>query len=764
MRVGTEHLTFIDYGEKVHLISRQTRSKNNPTHSGSALESNNQSMQFAGNNTSSSTKSASSTLSSPPANPRVARGPKNQTHLHQPFTSATKTYAEGHGSSSHPAKVVAEGEFCSKKVQDLHLSANTDSKLEKLSTAINSGDVQALSELLPAHDPENSRLMSQLLANTNNAILMDSVRAQKSEIVSLILERVPEFMEIGHYQSLLPIAVSRENSNGLRIAVSLVRHAAKCGHPYSKKILDNLLEKVLAENLYDCIDQLLGHGADFHILFGPQLSWKGLKKEISLVPALNYHLETGNQNEIIAIASMLVKQHSADADYFDRLVICAVKAGNAAHVAQLLKIRNEVLGFGRPRSSDARDDALQAAAASGKVTILNMLLDSHPLVRPERKDGGLLSRFRNFFDDNFSYSGRFVNKPDRNGDTLLSLAVKSGSKATLVSLLNRGADLTHRNDKGHSALALAVIEKRHDVAELLLTKAEQSRHVWPEIKSMVKIASETDARMLEILVSSKLVAISDLPTGSILPEALDYLRSIFPKFKPDLRPHFLKATLAKMYSSLYTVGTALNDRIGTPTDGQVIMLSAGVRASLASPEINAKIVSYASCGFTPVTADILEKRLAFDRNKAIDAGTKAEGPMQKLIEKLFETCSSNCNIAHPHETIRAALIENGMYGLLADHIAVSFIQASLAFNKAVADRIEAKLFDDFHGIDLQKKYPSQEKRFTVLLTSGLQENSEFRMQVRKASAECADPWLFDVLLDRQIAMVTSGLTPAAVVS
>jgi|SRR5882672_2454429 len=248
----------------------------------------------------------------------------------------------------------------------------------------------------------------------------------------------------------------------VQIAQALIARGADVNAKNSRGM--TALSDAVISNRADVAKFLLDRGADPNVngSLGPVLVDASVRGQVTIVRALlekgadpNVKDSTGNtplihaaEHRYAAVVEALLDK-GADPNGKDRYgqtpLVLAAERGDEAAVRALLRKHADPRVTARfsPMGGTNADTALKRAAAGGHTATVLALLDS----------------------------GADINARGESGDTALMIAARAGEKDVVRLLLDKGADTEARDPAGRSALSIAQGAGKRDVVPLLLAKA-----------------------------------------------------------------------------------------------------------------------------------------------------------------------------------------------------------------------------------------------------------------------------------------------------
>jgi hypothetical protein len=482
------------------------------------------------------------------------------------------------------------------------------------------------------------------------------------------------------------------SGNQVCIGLMLIEAGARPESNCPKKFLDNMLKEAIAEYKWGLVS-FLAYYADPALLRNlptlPSHDEPGSHQDmLDLSGPMFFHLANRNKAALTSIYSAMFNHAGTRGS--DKLFFTLLHRSMVCHGIDALRLvfaaRPESMKAAKP--VEGYDVYMIRAAKQGNTAVLEVLLDFHPLIRPARNDGGAISRSLNFLDDTLFFSGRAIDKEDDAGNTLLYHAARSENVATMALLLERGAD-----------------------GKKLLGK-EAQRLIAPTLPYRK--------------------AYKALPAWTI-----DYLamKSSPGSMRSTDQPRVIKRSLSRIVDDAAVVGTALSGRAGGPTAAQSIMIRAGMLAQSTVPGFLADEDPYEESGLDAATIDALNVRLQKWREKPVEEGEALEAPFRKLVSDLWAFIHSHdVDDATMGRVLKDGLMEQGMYGLLADCVVA-------AWTTVASDQPS------------HSHQNADERSFALALRQEIW-FSRHRQEKRYQAAETSvEPVLFDVLMRRQLHVI-----------
>lgn len=563
--------------------------------------------------------------------PRRQEAPRWQP-LSQPGPSQGKTVAASSSCTLPPRTQGPETVIAADGTQASQLIHET---VVLLKMVLNSGDSDKFDYLVERVDLED---LEPALKYLDGSILNDLLRDGRIEIIRKFLRffgdgalRFINGPERGGQFDALGAAASR---NQVSIGLMLIEEGARPEKSCPKKFLDNMLRKAIAEYRWHLVSFLTCY-ADPGLLRNlpkrPSHDEPGNQQDmLDLSGPMLFHLANKNAAAVTSIYSAMFNHagtRGSDKLFFN-ILNRAIYCNDIDALRLVFSARPESMKSFKPFKG--YDAYMIRAARQGNTAVLEVLLDFHPLIRPARNDGGVISRFLNFLDDNIFFSGRAIDKEDGAGNTLLYQAARSHNVATMALLLERGAN-------GHKLLEK---EAQEPIAPTLPNrKADKALPAW----------------------------------------TIDYLamKSSTGSISSNDQPRVIRHSLPRIVNDAAVVGTALSGRAGGPTAAQSIMIRAGMLAQSTVPDFLADENPYAESGLDTATINALNVRLQKWREKPVEEGEALEEPFRELVGDLWAFINSHdVDDARMGRVLKAELMEHGMYGLLADCVVAAWTAVS----------------------------------------------------------------------------------------
>jgi hypothetical protein len=517
----------------------------------------------------------------------------------------------------------------------------------------------------------------------NSSILRIPVEKKNYKLVELILINLKNYAfwiingpTRGGEFSLLNAAHANDDS---AMGLLLFKYGALPGKGCSQLFINRLLAYAVELRDTALVEKLMCYGDPELVRDFPERNSDGIIYKINPHKAIEFHLTNGNKEALTTIFSLGIHPFGPfkSSRIFRSLLEEAADWRHLKRLNLLIASKPEQMKSLKPPKG--LEDIMRAAAINGHAEVLKILLNYHPLARPARNDGTAFSRFLNFFDDNIGFSGRVLDRQDQQGDTLLHLAVRSGDVATTTVLLDRGA-----NGKK------IIEEENRKLTSSAPPQSTNSLPVWT-VDFLAMKCAERDAESSQA-------------------------------------PQVVKLSLARIANDVAAMEIALSGHVAGPTPAQSTMVRAGIFAQSDVPGFLTELKPYARSGWDDATVGALNRQLASWSGQRVAEGEALEAPFRELVSDLWGfVCSRDVNDVHVGKKLKIDLVENGMYGLLADCVVAALTAASSkhamlllqdSWDKSFANALRREIWLDPYRIS--QRYSAAETspnpvQFNVLL-------------------------------------------------